>query len=110
MPSSNSFRPTARSWTTRRSMRWHPPRRIGERLAASRAAIDQGTGLKPNTGGFMPQVTSLPETLPVALTTNFDFALPAIVSGAVRFRPEVLLVEVGWMKVCPPDPAEALVV
>ncbi len=58
----------------------------------------------------MPQVTSLPRALPIALTTNFDFALPATLSGPVRFRPEVLLTEVGCTKVCSPDPAEALLV
>ena len=37
----------------------------------------------------MPQLTASLPTLPVALTTNFERALPAM-TGAVRFRPSVL--------------------
>ena len=59
----------------------------------------------------MPQLTPSSPTLPLASTTNFDFALPAMTSGAVRFRPLVLLASVGCMNVLPlPLPAEPLVV
>src|SRR4029078_8872852 len=60
-----------------------------------------GSFWKPNTGGFISQLTPSSPTLPAAFARELDFAVPAMTSGAVRLRPLPLVGPVGCMKVLP---------